>query len=49
MNESALGKDKYLTVERVINKVNDIFDFQQGEQILSVILSWKFPATTNIL
>lgn len=49
MNESTLGKDKHLTIERIINKVNDIFDFQQGEEILSVILGWKFSASTNIL
>lgn len=50
MDEEEENEDDFrLTIEKLIIKVNNYFDFHTGEEILNTILNWKFETQDNIL
>jgi hypothetical protein len=49
LDENKLVRESVLTIETIIHKVTDLYDFHSGEEILGVIMSWRFPTNSNIL
>eukprot|EP00347_Sterkiella_histriomuscorum_P007582 403348366 len=37
------------TLEKLINRINEFYDYHTSEEILSIVLKWKFESKENIL
>lgn len=54
--ESTIDPDHYdeefsdiFSIEKLVNRINEFFEYQSSEEILSVVLKWKFETRENIL